>query len=199
MVTDRRVEGSLQIPLLLILFTIVIAGCGIWGFLRHWRFMVETQLRLNQCVGRAAHDFRDTLNSLFLLNQKILELRASIEAAKLYPPLIPPLEAGLIVVVSKQDWIQVQWKAKSLKWFLSQGCGQRGDHALPLPGLEFTRDPPDSIGPKALRWSGQMPKSFHLQIRHFPRVAAAKVQGDESDSIFERKKWISTWTVPQKF
>ena len=48
MVTRTRPgeEGSILLALLLALGLLLFTGMGVWGFLRHWRHLAETQLRL---------------------------------------------------------------------------------------------------------------------------------------------------------
>lgn len=206
----RSTEGSLSLPLLLAIFTLTMSGFGVWGILRHWRFLVETQLRLNECVGVRSQDFKQTLISLASDNRKIRVLRGAIQLATLRPDLIPPLEVALNSVVAKQELSRFQWKAKQAQWLLKQGCGHRGDKAYPLPDLQFTRDPPDTTGPQAIHWMGEMPSQFLIQLSHSPRHAAAviqrKQQGQENVSLengggfgksFEQVDWTAAWDVPR--
>jgi len=191
-------RGSLQLPLLLAMVMIVLGGFGIWGFMRNWRFLMETQLRLDKCVGVAAQEFRGALNSLMTDNQRVQALRAAILAAELQPELIPPLKVTLQVVVAKQEFTLIQWKIKTGKWLVSRGCGKWKDWAIPLPSLEFIREPPDSIGPKALRWAGQSRSEFFFQVEHSPRASAARVEGGCLEWKLDCKGWISNWTSPQR-
>lgn len=192
-------SGALQIPLLLFLIVFVFAGFRIWGFLRHWKHLVETQLRLDQCVGTTAQEFRDQLNSLIQLNQRVWQLRIAIQAAQIKPWLVPPLKMILILVTTRQEMIQFQWQLRQGKWMLSQGCGSRGDWALPLPSFDFKRDPPDSTGPMPLSWKGQMPKEFYFYVMHSPRHAAARVEGGSDGTLGQTKKWIAVWAPPKQF
>lgn len=211
MVTNRK--GALQIPLLFAVFLITFSGLRIWGFLRNWRYLTETQLRLDRCVGEAAQQFRNSLNSLEVSNQRITDVRTAIKMAELEPWLIPPLQAVLLVQVAQQEWIRTRWEIKKGGWLLSQGCGKGKDTARPLPALDFIRDPPDPIGPQPLYWKGVMPQFFQFQVSHRPRHAAAKVERGQSDKIsFEslelgssgiggnsgNGQWKANWSRPQK-
>jgi hypothetical protein len=186
-------DGAFYIPLLLITSIMVIGGFGILGLMRHWRFLAETQLRLNQCVGQVALDFKDTLNTIHLSNQRIEEIRAAIVAAHLEPSLIPPLRVALEAQVVQQDAQRIHWKIKSFSWMKNQGCGAKGDIASPLPVLQFERAPPDTIGPQALYWIPEIPSFFLIQVGNRPRWAAAMVKGsfDVSDN-----PWSAVWTIP---
>lgn len=192
------IQGSLQIPLLLAMFMIVMSGFGIWGFLRHWRFLMETQLRIDKCVGIAARDYRDVLNSVMAHNNQVHLLRAAILAAELSPELIAPLKVALAIVVAKQEFIRARWQVRRGRWLLTRGCGGSGDWALPLPALEFVRDAPDTTGPQALHWPGEFPAEFHLQIKHFPRYGAAQVEGGCLETKLDCKKWKTVWSPPRR-
>lgn len=192
MVNER---GSLQVLLALFLVVLFIGGMGVLGLFRLWRFQVETQFRLNQCVGIAAHSLRDTLNSLVSLNGKIRRLRAAIAAIGWWEPwLRPPLEAALEVVVVRQDFLKVKWNLQRQKWSLTNGCGNRRDHALPLPELHYVRDPPDDLGPQPLHWEGEPPGILRIAISHQARAAVAELGGDIDEGILgQRQDWVTRW------
>lgn len=134
-------KGGLHVPLLLAVFLISFSGFRIWGFLRNWQFLVETQLRLDRCVGEVAQKFKDSLNSLETGNRRITKLRMAIQMAELEPALIPPLQAVLLAQVVQQELIQARWKLKRGHWLVSRGCGKPSDSAYPLPALKFVRAP----------------------------------------------------------
>jgi hypothetical protein len=191
-------SGYLLVPLVLALMMTALSGLGVWGLLRHWRFAVETQLRINRCLGEVAREFRDVLHSLESANQRIVALRASIVAASVQPWLIPSLEAALSLEVAGQDLIQMKWTARSLKWLVIQGCGHRGDVAMPLPQLKYNRPPPDGVGFQPLEWRGKMPDEFALQLQHSPRYAAAVVKENQNGVVSGKSSWIAVWSVPKK-
>ncbi|MEO5968902.1 MAG: hypothetical protein ABIQ95_03170 [Bdellovibrionia bacterium] len=185
-------KGGLHVPLLLAVFLISVSGLRIWAFLRNWRFLVETQLRLDRCVGKVAQEFRDSLNSIEISNQRIKKLRIAIEMAQLEPGVIPPLQAVLIAQVTKQELIRAKWDFKRGYWLVSQGCGNSKDIAYPLPAFKFIRNPPDLVGPQALIWEEIMLEKFEFQVSHRPRYAAAIVEGGLDE------KWKATWSAPHK-
>jgi len=181
-------QGVLHLPLLLAVFIISVSGFRIWGFLRNWRFLAETQLRLDRCVGEVAQEFRDSLNSIEKSNARIKKLRIAIQLAELEPALIPPLQAVLVIQVGQQEFVRAKWVLRRARWSLDRGCGKAKDTAHLLPVLSFIRDPPDWIGPQALHWTGEggdsvsggvgtMPEEFNFQVSHRSRHAAAKVKG----------------------
>jgi hypothetical protein len=193
----NSIKGGLHVPLLLAVFLISCSGFRIWGFLRNWRFLVETQFRLDRCVGRVAQEFRDSLNSLEISNQRITKLRAAIQMAELEPWLIPPLQAILMAQVTKQELIRAGWDLKRGHWLISIGCGNPKDTAHPLPGFKFIRNPPDWVGPQALTWEEIMPDKFEFQVGHPPRYAAAKVEGGWDEKT-GRNQWKAIWSAPHK-
>jgi hypothetical protein len=218
------VAGVFHIFLMLITFILVSTGFGIWGVMKQWRILVQTQIRLDRCVGDTALELRNHLNSLVSINQRIFFLRQAIGLAKLEPWLIPPLEAELYIVVGKQEWMRNSWKIRELKWIAVQGCSfeKEKNLAVPLPDLPFARDLPDDKGPQALRWSrgtslirgvskmskmsgedkkgkfiGRPDRTFCIQLRSRSRNAAAKVEGGSDGSFLNKKKWEAFWDVPK--
>lgn len=190
----KNQNGALQIFLLITLMTFCIGGFGIWSYFRKWRLLAATQIRLDRCIGKAAQDFRTTLNLIESYNLQIQGLRASIQAAEAYPALVPPLQAALLAVVSLQEVEKYKWEAKRVKWIITRGCGKWTDQARKLPDLEYQRDPPDSVGPQTLEWPGEMPEEFFFQIQNPPRYAAALVTRSENGL----QTWKAKWTVPKK-
>ncbi len=168
---------------------------------------METQLRLDQCIGKKAWELRDTLKLLSQRNQEIQKLRIAIQAAYLQPELIPPLETALMGVVAHQEFTLLNWQKNQIQWLATKGCGRKGDYPIPLPSLHFLRKPPDRLGPHPLQWKGSFPTAFHLQAGHPPRYAAAKVTSTQNklngdinfDPIFQDSSWKTHWTTPQKF
>ena len=197
---DRRGQkerGSLHIPLLLGLLALSTAGFGTWGFLRNWRHLMETQLRLDRCVGQAAQEFRDRMNSLESDNLKIKALRASAGAAP-HPAAKAALIAATATLVIKQDVERGIWTAAQLKWVVKRGCGERGDWGFPLPGMGWIRRPPDPSGPQPLGWTG-MPEVFRFEARHGSRSAAATVTGGTQGGQERGKKRIASWAQPRLY
>ncbi len=194
----KNSEGSLQVTLLLILMITVMTGFGLLGLMRHWRFVVERQLRLNRCVAEVALDLRSLLNEIFQLNDRIQEIRAAILAAALDPPLIPPLRAAAEVLVQRQNYLLLKWKGRSGIWILQRGCGEKGDWAPPLPNLQFERLPPDTLGPQILRWPGGMVSELSLEAHHRPRIAAARIS-KRSEIAGLNRGWQATWCPPRAY
>ena len=195
--------GSLQVPLLMAILVVTLSGFGVWGYLRHWRFLVQTQLRLDQCIGKAALEFKDKLNTLIQLNGQMVALRAAVAVAEVSEPAaVPPLKLALGILVHQQDGMIALWRLKKLQWLTSRGCG-RSDFPLPLPDFEYLRGPPDSLGPQVLSWRGEMPSSFHFQINHSPRAAAARVRRSSNEESVEAfivsGHWNAVWSAPRSF
>jgi len=196
--TPKGIQGSVQFALVMVVLVMVLGGFGIWGI------QVEHQLRLNRCVGKAAHRLRDTLVDLESSNQRMRELRVSIAAAMgEFPAAVPPLKIALQGVAKVQDMRLWAWKAHQGQWLLTWGCGNIRDRPLPLPSLKHYRSPPDILGPPPLEWPGLMPKTFFIQVSYKNRHSAAHVQIEPSgkggfyETITGHQKWKASWTSPQ--
>ncbi len=177
--------------MVLVLTAIIGTGFYTLAILRDWRFLVNTQLRLNQCVAKSAIILRDRLTAIETSNLAINGLRASILAAQiaLQPHLIPPLQVTLMATVALQEGVLAEWKARSIAWLALQGCGKLGDLALPLPQLKYERRMRDTIGEQPLTWQGTMPEEFRVQVFHLPRKAAGRIR--------RRDGWKADWTKAQ--
>ncbi|MFZ9594917.1 MAG: hypothetical protein ACO3A2_02445 [Bdellovibrionia bacterium] len=169
-------RGALHFPLLAVFMLLTLGGLGTLGFLRHWRFLVETQFRMDRCVGQAAQSLRDSLNTLESANREIGWIRKALVLAQANPELIPPLQVALQAEVVRQEVILGAWSLRKLRWSLPLSCGSILDRAWPLPDLNFHRPPADLIGLQALKWSGAMPQAFELKMTHSPRRAQATVE-----------------------
>lgn len=189
-------KGSLQLPLALALIAITAGAMGSCRLLHRWRALVELQLRLDRCVGQAALELKDTLEKITSTNQKIRVLRASILASGGVPGAIPPLQAALISAAQYQDTKRTSWEMQRVLWLSRQKCGNPLDIPIPLPALQWTRDPPDAVGPQPLRWNGLPPELFHLEIGHSPRHAAAHLY-PKGEYIDFSTHWHAEWAAPR--
>lgn len=188
-------QGILQIPLALALLAIVSGSVGCWELLRRWRNLAELQLRLDRCTGQTALEFKNTLEKMISSNQKIKAIRASILATQGPSASLSPLQATLIAVVGYQESQRIQWETERVLWISKQKCGSHSDVPLPLPPMDWIRDPPDHLGLQPLRWIGPIPEEFHFEISHFPRAAAAKVYS-KGGSIDLPSHWQAEWAPP---
>lgn len=198
----RSTRGFIQIPLLLFTLAITSGALGTWGLLRRWRHLAETQLRLDQCTARTALDFKEAMEKISGDNLRIRALRAEIVAASLAPEALPALHTLLNAQVAVQEARLARWKIKSALWLSRRSCGDSGDHPLPLPSMEWIRNPPDGIGPQELHWAGILPAEFRIEIGHPPRRAAARVfqgTGTKGGLLVQSSHWQAEWTAPKGF
>jgi hypothetical protein len=187
-------KGSMHLLLAVLLFFLTMSGFGVWSISRRWRHLVETQLRLNQCVGQVALQLRDSLNTLALANQRIYQVRLAMVAAVAEPSLLPALKTALQALVVQQEVAQIRWKVARARWLLPKACGNQPDLGLPLPGIPVTREVADILGPRPLRWTGQMPSVFYVRRLHSPRATSARIEGGSYGNPGETAKWRATWT-----
>lgn len=189
-------EGVLHLPLAIVLIVIVLSGAGIWGVMRHWRKLVETQLRLDKCVGSVALDLKSKLESISIANMRIVAVRIALSVT-VEPATRTALEAELGLEVLRQEATRASWTFRNLQWVAEQGCGENGDFALPLPLLEWHRAPPDVLGPQPIRWLKGEDQEFIIQAVHSPRGTAAKIKGG-GDGLFG-KDWKAEWIAPTRY
>lgn len=181
-----------------VLLILVMTGFGMWGFLRSWRWKVETQLKLDRCIAKTALNLAERQARLRTMNREIDALRLALSAATLTPQAKPALLAALQIEVVRQDLELLRWNAVRAQWLAQRGCGGRPAKAIiPLPSLGWQRSPPDPIGPKGLRWIGRTPE-FHLEISNPPRYSAARVQMKGDDVGIAGTQEIQVgWTHPK--
>jgi hypothetical protein len=178
--------------MVLVLMAIFTGGFGVWSVMRNWRFHVETQLRLNQCVGKTALQLKSTLFSIENSNSRIKKLRMAIRAAQVaQPPLVPALQGALTLQVVQQETELIQWRHTQFKWIRARGCGGWRDRAQLLPTLHYYREPPDLVGPQELKWTGIVPVSLWIKVQNGSRVSGARVYEDNESS----SRWKAFWSV----
>jgi hypothetical protein len=197
--------GALHVVMMIALMELAGAGFGVWGLLRHWRGLTETQLRLDRCVGKSALELKHTLVQIEEGNTTIRVLRAAVAVAT---PLGHGAEprALLEVAVRGQDLLLVRWQARRAEWLARRGCGEGRDLPYPLPSMSWVRPPEDLIGPQALSWEPGVPRSLRVQLVHLPRAAAARVEaqplaGDAKVigklGFNGKTNWKASWAVPK--
>ncbi|MBI2711570.1 MAG: hypothetical protein HYX41_01730 [Bdellovibrio sp.] len=205
----KKQGGNVQVLMLLLCSVFVVAGFGTLGIFRAWRFQMETQLRLNTCIGKPAQTFRDSLNSLLKTNQRIRKIRAAL-AVIVLPSSQAPLRALLQTAVLYQEGLLLKWDANCAAWIVNRGCGLHySDFPNPLPRLGLFRPPPDPLGPRPLEWSpggfSFRERRFRFRISHSARVAAAEVlqrsentndwktSEEQSEAMDESANWTAEW------
>ena len=190
-------RGVLQLPLAAILVISTATALTLLGLSLHWRHLVELQLRLDTCVGNTSLALKTRLNSIDRLNSEIRILRVAIAVSP--PHLKPPLQTALAALAISQEFLIQEWKIKQIAWISMRGCDGKSDLALPLPGLHYSRAPPDAIGPQIASWDSGESKELRIRIRRASRFAAAEIgktgsSGKDSYAVSNRKNWKSQWT-----
>lgn len=198
--TRRTERGILHAPMAMALVLFTVSGVGILGTLRHWRSLVEHQLRLNRCVGQEALELKRILQSLEISNQEIRRLRAFGLASQ-------GTAQGEVV---RQEHLLAQWRLRQHHWLRPGYCGNSDDIRDPLPSLILRRDPPDLLGPNILKElevpsketdeTGETdeahdPLVFTIQASHPPRSAAARVKKSRADRKY--LGWEAKWVAPK--
>jgi hypothetical protein len=185
----RDDAGSLHLPMAAVLLLFTVSGFETWGFLRHWRQLMERQLQLDRCVARTAIELRDILQSIETANRKIHFLRRELAIGALIPQTRAVHQATLRTLVAWQDARMLQWRIIQGKWLAGLACEKRGGIRVPLRNLPWVRDPPDLIGPRPLRWLAGAEMEFFVQSSHSPRHSAARI-------LYENDRWSAVWTSP---
>lgn len=179
--------GALTVPMIFILAISFSFAMGALGLQYHWRKLVERQLRLDRCVGRAALALRDSLNVTESSIRRMKIIRTSLAAAVILPEVKVALEAALQFEAAFQKAKQLQWKAHRLKW-LTIGCGAPHEIRMPLPVQPWQEEPPDVIGPRPLRWTERPNHVFSIQIHSSPRSTKVLVRKSNED-----RSWHGQW------
>ncbi len=189
-------RGVLHFPLAAALGIAAIVGLSLLGALWKWRKVTEAQLRIDRCVAETALSLKDRLAELESANDEIRIIRAAL-LVDVEPSSRATLTAALNLEVARQEMIRSSWETRRITWLAQRGCDGRFDVAHPLPAMPWTRDPPDSIGPKPLRWTGSEPKRMELRLSHYRRRSAARVEKREKEGIHDlsiKAKWRAKWT-----
>lgn len=168
-------RGSLHAPLALIVALVAVFGLGLIGLQKSWKKLARSQIELDECVGSVALEFRDLMRSIEGSNLRIEATRLALIPATLLPPARAALQVALNAQVLEQETRRLGWEATRANWLVGRRCKARGEIPYPLPGFPWTRDPPDPLGARPLRWSGEPTKVFFFIAIKPPRAAAAGV------------------------
>jgi len=177
-------RGSFYLVWMVAVVLLGVSGLGLLGLLRHWRFLVEDQLRLNQRVGSCVLDLQKKIEQVEFLNATIRKLRVAILASSLRPELLMGYRVALKTAVFSQEAIRIQWEVLGWKWRVAGS----GDQVSGFPGFPWVRDPPDIVGEQSLRLT--VHPRFRLGVYHAPRVAVAELYLEESE-------WKARWVSPE--
>ena len=187
-------EGALSVLLLLLLLATTFLGTGSWGLMRHWRHLMELQLRLDRCVGHTALELKRVLGRIETSNRRLRLWRAA-QAATILAAAPPGQLRGLMgLEVARQDLERLGWQARQIRWITSRGCDGLSDLPIPLPTMEWVRPPPDVLGPQPLVWERSEGVRLKLELAHVPRAAAALVQRDGGG--IKGGFWKAAWSAP---
>lgn len=179
----------LHVPMALLLVIISLSALGLWGILRHWRYLAELQLRLDRCVGGVALALKADARTIRLSNREMMAIRAALSVA-VEPASRTALQTALLAEAARQEWVRLRWNARRLSWLARLGCATgRGDRPVPLAEFPWTRDPPDALGSRPLRLTLE-PLELRVQLGHFPRHAAAELRGESSEMAYEKVRWV---------
>lgn len=189
----RNRSGTLHLPLSLIFVMITTSSGSLVAMMHDWRRQAELQLMLDRCVGKAAAELRDRQRRIERGNTRIRALRVALIPASLKPPVRKGLEVALKAQVLEQEILLRSWNAKQLLWLARRGCGIPGSIPTPLPSLAWVRDPPDALGPRALRWPKGVSQKLAVRVIGRSRSAAAHVYFDEKG---ESDGWFMDWGAP---
>jgi hypothetical protein len=173
-------RGSFSLIWMLAVVLLGVSGLGLLGLLRHWRFLVEDQLRLNRRVGACVLLLQKNIQQVEHLNEEIRSLRMAIVAGSLRPELAVLSKMALKAAVLSQEALRMQWERLRLSWIF----GSVGDRVSSFPSFPWVRDAPDGVGEQVFR-STEI-RTFRLGVCHAPRVAAAEL-------YLEKKQWNVRW------
>lgn len=185
----RNERGSLLIPFLLLTAIVAFSGFGIWGVMRSWKKQAETQLRLDECVGRKAQELKSLLTQLTQSNTRMIwARRAALAAAVLSPDALAAIRAELEIELTLQEALRLKWRGEGVVSALRSSC--EGLRVLPIrfPLLEWSRLPPDFIGPQAFEWMEPDPE-FTLLFSASRHESSAKVKNEQ----IGKNHWIARW------
>ena len=189
--SSRHPSGVLHVPMLLLLLALVTAGFGVWGLLRHWRHLVELQLRLDQCVGSSSMEMKRTLTRVGQLNDRMQTLRAAL-LVPLHPAQQALLRALLETSYLEQEWEEGRWLWRRVSWRVRRGCDNGGDLPKLYPAYPWRRDPPDSLGHRPLVWNDADVSEFLQDGLVSGPALGALVFGGNVSGQHEQNKNIQT-------
>lgn len=186
-------RGSLLIPFLLLTTIVSVTGFGIWGVMRSWKKQAEIQLKLDQCVGKKAKELQSLLGTLESSNQRMIWARRSAAAAVvLAPEALEAIRAELMIELALQEGIRLKWQGEGIAAVLGKNCDELRVLPIRYPLLEWSRLPPDAIGPQAFEWVAPHPE-FNLLFKSSSHLSAATVSGGAKEKANGKNRWLARW------
>jgi hypothetical protein len=174
---------------------LALAGFGIWGLLRAWRFQVESQFRLDHQVAQEALSLKSSIQLAEASNQRMTLIRdtALAGAAALTPGALAAVRAELEVERVFQEGLRIQWEAEQATWIIAHPGAQ-------MRLGSWQRLPEDELGAQPYSWSDA---DFVLETRSGARAAAARIlqtdssTGDNNDdsvaTSLSHSEWHAEW------
>ena len=185
----RSENGAASVLSLVVTAIAFISLAGLMNVRIQWRIRVREQFRLDRCVENKALLLEKIQNRIQTSNLRMFAERAAALAAAI-PSAGQSLKAVRPVLEIERVWQEAQiarWRIEQTKWIVKMGCDGKSDHFLPLPPLKWTRPPDDTMGPSALRWSGEKNEKLVIRLWRLPNLSGAEVH--------EEKKWKANWYV----
>lgn len=174
---DRPSEaGSIALPLLLLSVVLVGAALSTLGYAMLWRSKANLQLRLDRCVEDTARELAAVQNAIEGANLRIRTERAAAVAAAVptFGGSIRAVQPVLVAEAAYQEAQRMRWLLRQGRWIANRGCDRKGDAFAPLPRLNWSRPPPDGIGPRELVWDGKGPR-LAIRLWKANRFSQARV------------------------
>lgn len=188
-------RGSLFLPMAAWLVLVASAALGLIAIMGGWRATAHLQRSLDRCVGVAALDLRDALNTLERTNRAMEATRVAIAAASaLAPPARAALTAQLMGLMVYQEALLTRWRWVQNAWVLTRRCGITPSPWNRFPSSPWRRNPPDDLGPQPLYWAGGGERVFFIKKARLSRAAAAELRC-ENGFI---PRWSAQWTDPSR-
>ncbi len=195
-------SGAVTVPLILLCCAFSLFGFGTWSLFRHERRTQELQLRLLDCVGGEALSLKALNHQIEVTNIEIRTTRVALAALGIEPSTQTLLREMLFVLTAAQNAAISIWKLRSHAWRFSRACRKISAHAwfTEYPSPDWSRPPPDLLGPMPLEEAGQPKNSFRFSIEGFrfgaKRRAAAEVyRPTQKESLFdEAPTWSARWS-----
>ena len=195
-------SGAVTVPLVLLCCTFSLFGFGTWSLFRHERRTQELQLRLLDCVGGEALSLKALNHQIAVTNIEIRTTRVALAALGIEPSTQTLLREMLFVLTAAQDAAISIWKLRSHSWRLSRACRKISARAwfTEYPSPDWSRPPPDLLGPMPLEEAGQAINLFRFSIEGFQfgatrRAAAEVYRPTGKESLFdEGPTWSARWS-----
>lgn len=156
---------------------------------------MDTQLQVDQCVGKQGLKLKTTLIDLDSSNLRLKAARTAALSTTLVPAARVALEAEVNLEYLYQEALKAKYNSFTLGGAFLGACGLAQTRFTKFSMISWERPPPDDLGEQPFQWPTQdEDSSFELEVRKTNGVHSAVTVSKGASKGFEYEaNWTAQW------